>query len=488
MHSPPGGIELFSFRGKMRVLHLTWFAFFLTFVVWFNHAPLLASIKASMGLSDAEIKTLLILNVALTIPARILIGMLVDHYGPRITYSVLLAAGGLLCFMFAAAESYQTLALARFLLGFVGAGFVIGTRMIGEWFPARQAGLAQGIYAGWGNFGSAAGALLLPSLALWFGGADGWRYAVGLSGALALVYAAVYYLSVRDTPAGSTYFKPKRHGALEVTSPRDFLAYVLMNVPLYLALALLAHKLSGLGMLSTPAAVTIDVVLVGLFLVQSVQIYRVNARIFVESVPQMHRYKFKQVAILSLAYFVCFGSELAVVSMLPLFFMNTFKLSPVMAGVLAAPFGLVVLFMRPLGGWVSDRYGRKAILILVMMGLTCGYTLMSQINPTWPMPLAVLACVSCALFVHLGTGAVFAIVPLIQRRLTGQIAGMAGAYGNVGGVVFLTVLASVQPQTFFLVIAGAALVTLGAISYLDEPRGAMAEVLPDGTVQLIEVA
>ncbi|MGH8511379.1 MAG: MFS transporter, partial [Gammaproteobacteria bacterium] len=92
-----------------------------------------------------------------------------------------------------------------------------------------------------------------------------------------------------------------------------------------------------------------------------------------------------------------------------------------------------------------------------------------------------------ALFVHFGTGAVFAMVPLIQRRLTGQIAGMTGAYGNVGGVAFLTVLSFVSPQVFFLVIAGTALAVLVAISFLEEPKGAMAEILPDGTVQLIEV-
>ncbi|MGH8533370.1 MAG: MFS transporter, partial [Gammaproteobacteria bacterium] len=105
----------------------------------------------------------------------------------------------------------------------------------------------------------------------------------------------------------------------------------------------------------------------------------------------------------------------------------------------------------------------------------------------WPLPIAVGAIIACALFVHFGTGAVFAMVPLIQRRLTGQIAGMTGAYGNVGGVAFLTVLSFVSPQVFFLAIAGTALVVLAAIGFLDEPKGAMAEVLPDGTVQLIEV-
>ncbi|HBE91756.1 MAG TPA: MFS transporter, partial [Gammaproteobacteria bacterium] len=65
---------------------------------------------------------------------------------------------------------------------------------------------------------------------------------------------------------------------------------------------------------------------------------------------------------------------------------------------------------------------------------------------------------------------------------------MAGAYGNVGAVSFLTVLSFVSPQIFFMVIAGAAVVTLVIVAlFLDEPEGHMAEVLPDGTVQMIEV-
>ena len=83
-------INLFSFGGKERILHLSWFAFFLTFVVWFSHAPLMASIRDTFGLSDQEVKMLLILNVALTIPARIIIGMLVDAFGPRRIYTFLL--------------------------------------------------------------------------------------------------------------------------------------------------------------------------------------------------------------------------------------------------------------------------------------------------------------------------------------------------------------------------------------------------------------
>ena len=69
--------NLLSFSGKMKILHMSWMVFFVTFVVWFNHAPMLQAIGKSLSLSSDELKTLLTLNVALAIPARILVGMLV---------------------------------------------------------------------------------------------------------------------------------------------------------------------------------------------------------------------------------------------------------------------------------------------------------------------------------------------------------------------------------------------------------------------------
>ncbi len=158
------GFKIFSFSGKTRILHLSWFAFFLSFFVWFNHAPLLGAMRDTFGLSDQQIKTLLILNVALTIPARIIIGMLVDAFGPRRIYSGLLFVSAFLCFGFAIAQDYEQLALMRFLLGFAGAGFVIGIRMITEWYPAKQAGIAQGISAGAGHTCTAGAPPVLPTL------------------------------------------------------------------------------------------------------------------------------------------------------------------------------------------------------------------------------------------------------------------------------------------------------------------------------------
>ena len=482
--------NLFSFVGKMKILHLSWIAFFITFVVWFNHAPLLMAIADSLGLAPSEVKTLLILNVALTIPARVVIGMLTDRFGPRIVYSALLAVCSVPCFMFAMADTFEQAAIARFMLGFIGAGFVIGIRMVSEWFPANELGTAEGIYGGWGNFGSAAAAFSLPVVALWFGGDDGWRYAVGVTGMLSLLFSVVYYLNVSDTPKGSTYFKPKHIGAMEVTTKGDFYFLLLMKVPMYAALALLTWKLSpeGVKLLSETTAVICYIGLALLFVYEVSHVWKVNKGIFEKPVPEMHQYKFKQVAVLNVLYFATFGSELAVVSMLPLFFAETFTLDPVMAGMVASAYAFMNLMSRPGGGWISDRFGRKSTLLILTAGLAVGYFAMSMVESSWPLWLAVVAAMACSFFVQAGEGAVFAVVPLIKRRLTGQIAGMTGAYGNVGAVTYLTVLSFVDYSTFFMVIAGTAVLGFVALLFMEEPKGHIVEVNEDGSVEMISVS
>jgi len=93
----------------------------------------------------------------------------------------------------------------------------------------------------------------------------------------------------------------------------------------------------------------------------------------------------------------------------------------------------------------------------------------------------------CSFFVQAGEGAVFAVVPLIKRRMTGQIAGMTGAYGNVGAVTYLTILSFVDYSTFFMVIGISALIVFCIASLMTEPKGAITEILPDGTVHMIDV-
>ncbi|MDX8413834.1 MAG: NarK family nitrate/nitrite MFS transporter [Mariprofundales bacterium] len=476
---------------------MSWLAFFISFMVWFNLAPLMVSIREAFGLSDQEVKLLLILNVALTIPARIVIGMLVDKHGPRITFSLLLILSSIFCFLFAFAETYTELAAYRFLLGFVGAGFVIGIRLVSEWFPAKQVGTAEGIYGGWGNFGSAGAAIVLPTLALWIGGDDGWRWAVAATGVLALGFAVVFYFSVSNNPKGTTYFRPKNLGAMEVSSKGDFYLYCLMTAPLYIALAILAWKISpaNLNIFSSAITYGIDAALLALYGYQLLQMFRINQGLFASKakpVAEIHRYKFKQVVALNLSYMITFGSELAVISMLPLFFFDTFKasadLSVAQAALIASIFAGLNLIMRPAGGYFSDRWGRKRTLTITLGGLSLGYFLMGQVDASWSIPAAIAVMIVASMFVNAGNGAVYAVVPLVKRRLTGQVAGTTGAFGNVGGVIFLTVLSFVSSQLFFITIACAALVVfILVVLLLEEPKGFMYEENDDGSIEKIKL-
>lgn len=482
--------NLLSFSGNTRILHLTWLAFFMSFVVWLGLGPMMPFIQEALGLTNQQAKVLLILNVALTIPARIIVGMLVDKYGPRVMYTAILLLGGSISIAFAWAETYEELALLRFLSGFIGAGFVVGIRMISEWFPAKQTGIAQGIYGGWGNFGSAGAALTLPFIAVSFGGEDGWRYAITLASIAAMVYGVIYFFSVSDTPKGSTYFKPKKTGAMEVTSKGDLILYIIMNIPLYLALSVLTWKLApeNMGLITHASAVSIYLALIATYLIQVWKIWQVNKHVLTEPVPALHRYKFKQVAILDWAYLVTFGTELAVVSMLAMFYVSWFDLPNITAALLAGIYPFINLVARPGGGWISDKFGRKRTLLIVFTGITASFLFLGMVDKSWSIELVVAITIIAGIFSKAGSGAVFAMVPLIQRRMTGQIAGMAGAYGNVGAVVFLTVNSLVDYDVFFLVIGLVAAFVLSLIIFfLEEPEGTMTEVLADGTVQMIDV-
>ncbi|MBL1422304.1 MAG: MFS transporter, partial [Alphaproteobacteria bacterium] len=341
-----------------------------------------------------------------------------------------------------------------------------------------------------GNFGSAAAAMILPVIALTIGGDDGWRYAVAMTGVIALIYSFFFYRVARNTPKGATYFKPKKSGAMEISSVSDFFLYIIMKMPLFLALALLTWKLSpvNLNLLGEGVSIGIYIGLTLAFAYQVYHIYEVNKVVFGKGVDEIQQYSFKQVALLSLAYMVTFGSELAVVSMLPIYFMDLFGLTAIMAGLIASSFAVMNLIARPVGGLVSDRLGRKKTLIIFLAGLAVGYYAMSLMQATWPIALVLLTTVFCSFFVQAGCGAVFAHVPLIKRRMTGQISGMVGAYGNIGGVCLLTLYSFVSTEIFFLFIGASSIVLMILIFiFMSEPKGHMAEVLEDGTVELIKV-
>ncbi|MBI5344755.1 MAG: MFS transporter, partial [Deltaproteobacteria bacterium] len=188
-------------------------------------------------------------------------------------------------------------------------------------------------------------------------------------------------------------------------------------------------------------------------------------------------YHFNSVAALNTAYFASFGAELAVVSMLPAFFEETFSLGPVSSGMSASAFVLASLFARPLGGMLSDRTSsRKNTMAVYMLGITLGFFLMALIDAWWPLALALFVTVICSFFVQGAKGAAFGIIPSVNRRLTGQISGMTAAYGSVGAVFYLTLYTFLSSKQFFFVLAACAFSSfLFCVVFLREPHGGFAE-------------
>lgn len=512
--------ELIDFsQERIRVLHYTWIAFFLTFYVWFSMAPLATTMMRSLGwLTPDHLKALAICNVALTIPARIAIGALIDTYGPRVVYSALMVGMSVPALAFAFGSSFVQLFVARLLLGSIGAGFVIGIRMVAQWFPPSMIGRAEGFYAGWGNFGSAAAAMTLPWLALGlfgetFGLGDaGWRWALASNAVVCGGYGVAYFFLVRDLPDGRRFVGARRAEPMTVPSWGALASYLLWSFPLVGAMGLLAWRLSrvdvGGGPLLAPGHLHAVYALLGLlFLAHVAKTLQVNVPRLRRGVPPEERYHFGSVTALNSTYFANFGAELAVVSMLPMFFEQTFAnlrsedggllMTATLAGLIASSFAFVNLFARPLGGLLSDTMRNRRLTMLVYMAaIALGFLGMSAIGVHGPpgpdgvptilpahdgvgwLVVSVAITIVCSVFVQGAEGATFAIIPMIHRPMTGQIAGMAGAYGNVGAVVYLVVYSLVDARTFFLLIAGGAAASfLVCLLFLREPEGGFSERL-----------
>jgi MFS transporter, NNP family, nitrate/nitrite transporter len=257
-----------------------------------------------------------------------------------------------------------------------------------------------------------------------------------------------------------------------------------MNIPLVGVLGLLAWRLQKAGVLNPTGLYITWLFLVGLYLFQAYKCWDVNKELMIgkKLYPAEDRYRFGQVALLELTYFVNFGSELAVVSMLPAFFENTFGLSKVVAGIIAASYAFMNLMARPGGGLISDKLGSRKLTMTVLtacMGL--GYLAMSSVGSSWWLPIAILLTMACSFFVQAGEGSTFAIVPLIKRRVTGQIAGNVGAYGNVGAVIYLTLYSFLPEgaagnQIFFQTLGIMSVIVAFLCGFLlKEPKGSFSE-------------
>lgn len=471
-----GWADLLAFgRAEIAALHKTWIAFFITFYVWFNMAPLVSTIMKDTGLTLDQLKVLAICNVALTVPTRVVIGMLCDRIGPRKTFCIVMWSMAFPCFWFAFASTYTEMLISRLILSAVGTGFVVGIAMTSLWFKPRDAGFSQGVEAGLGNWGSSLAAITMPMLALTV--LDSWRWAIAISGIVMFLYGVYYWFAITDGPKGTVRPVSRKAQAIEVSTWGDLVLAIIWTIPIWGVLSLLLRMVVSKGYVTPEASYFLYAIIIAGVLYQVWALIKVNVPILKKGVPEDDKYRFTQIGTLNASYIVTFGAELAVISMLPYFFQKTFELSPVMAGLFGSMFAVFNFFSRALGGYVSDRTPtRKLAHMIYLAGVTGGFVLMGMITPEWPLAMAVLVTVICALFVTGGCGTTFALVPFVKRRITGNVAGYAGAYGNVGAVLYTSAFVYLTDSQFFLMIgATAALTFIFCLFSMKEPAGAFAK-------------
>ena len=169
---------------------------------------------------------------------------------------------------------------------------------------------------------------------------------------------------------------------------------------------------------------------------------------------------------LTLFYFMAFGGFVALFLYLPKLLVDVHDLSKTDAGARAAGFALLAVIARPIGGSLSDRVGARTVLIASFVGTAL---LAIALAGTYEhmVPLTI-SCLTIAVFLGLGTGAVFKLVPEWFPEQVGAVTGVVGAAGGLGGFFPPLVMALVKSQTGsyalgFVLMAAVALAALAVL-------------------------
>lgn len=126
-----------------------------------------------------------------------LCGYVLDVIGLKFGYAMFAVAWSIICMLHGFATNWQTLAVLRGLLGLAeGSANPAGMKAVSEWFPAKERGMAGGIY----NIGASFGSMLAPPLVVWAILHYNWQSAFVINGALGLVWVAIWLL-LYDAPA-----------------------------------------------------------------------------------------------------------------------------------------------------------------------------------------------------------------------------------------------------------------------------------------------
>ncbi len=396
---------------RRRVLWLSTIAFTLLFGVWLMLGILGIPISKELGLSKGQMYWLTIAAILAGALPRFNFGVWADLYGGRKVFTVLLLAVALPTFWVSRATSYPELLCCALLYGLAGNAYTAGIAWNAAWFPKESQGLALGIF-GAGNVGAAATKLIGPPLialipaAGFFGGAvpGGWRSIPVLYTALLLAMAALIWFGTpahdRAPARGRSYreimapLKQSRAWQFSLHYVVVFGAYVALSaqLPAYYNDNYGEQLARSLGLSSATLADFAQI-----------QALKGDARAaYLKDHPQVAQ---------DLTWLLTAVGWLASVCYI-------FPAS----------------LLRPLGGWLSDRYGAKGVTLAVFWSMLASGLLLA-------LPLGLDVWTFTALLFVLGCGmgigkaSVYKMIPDFFPRDVGAVGGIVGMLGALGGVL-----------------------------------------------------
>lgn len=129
-------------------------------------------------------------------------------------------------------------------------------------------------------------------------------------------------------------------------------------------------------------------------------------------------------------YSLTFGGFVGFAAFLPTFFNEQYHVSRVAAGDFTSVVVIAGSLLRPVGGWLSDRFGGYRLL-LVLLGMASSCVAVVSRQPALPVVVPVMVVAMGAL--GMANGAVFQMVPHRFRERMGLVTGLVGAAGGLGG-------------------------------------------------------
>jgi len=383
-------------------------------------AVIALDIQASFGLSGTLLGVLGSAYFYAYAIMQLPTGLLADSWGPRKTVSTFFILAGIGSVLMGVAPNLPVAVIGRILIGIgVSTVFVCNFKLLSEWFTVRQFVIMGSAFMAMGGLGALSSSAPLA----WISDAIGWRMTLIAVGMITLLMAGLAYAFVRNRPSdmGLPSIRPDRKTVEEKIGLMEGMRMVAFSGRFW-PIAIWAFCVVGM----------------------------------------------------SFAVGGLWGGP---------YLMHVYGLSKSAAGAVLSTFALAMIFGSPLLGWLSNRFGRKPVLIGCSVILITVTGLMSWFVDTLSLP-ALYILFFCFFITGGAIGPIVAAVSkeLFPISISGTSVGVVNLFPFAGATFFQILIGAVLTarsqgqvnyatagyQTMFLICLAGALLSLVAALLMQE--------------------